>query len=127
MVATCLCLWAVSHFRRHGARYDRPLVRRMAPSAYGAFVVHPPILVGLAFALGPLPLPATPEFVLLLAAGVASSFGLVALGRRVLDHRGHALADADAHRRESVAVATAAQLVGERADQARARAPERVA
>ena len=48
VLATCLCLWAVSHFRRHEARYHRPLVRRMAPSAYGAFVVHPPILVGLA-------------------------------------------------------------------------------
>jgi hypothetical protein len=121
VLATCLCLWAVSHFRRQEARYDRPLVRRMAPSAYGAFVVHPPILVGLAFALAPLPLPATLKFVLLLSGGAAGSFGLVALGRRVLDHRGHALADADAHRGHAVAAAAAAQLVGQRSDQAGAR------
>ena len=127
VLATCLCLWAVSHFRRHEARYHRPLVRRMAPSAYGAFVVHPPILVGLAFALGPLPIPAVVKLALLVATGVAGSFGLVALGRRVLDHRGEALAHADAHRRHAIAGAAAAQLVGERADQAGARAPERVA
>jgi glucan biosynthesis protein C len=127
VLATCLCLWAVSHFRRHEARYHRPLVRRMAPSAYGAFVVHPPILVGLAFALAPLPVPAVVKFVLLVAAGVAGSFGLVALARRVLDHRGEALAYADAHRGHAVAAAAPAQLVGERSDQAGARASERMA
>jgi glucan biosynthesis protein C len=118
VLATCLCLWAVSHFRRQEARYDRPLVRRMAPSAYGAFVVHPPILVGLAFALGAVPLPPMLKFSLLVGAGVAGSFGLVALGRRVLDHGGEALAHADAHRRQPVAGAAAAKLVGKRADQA---------
>jgi glucan biosynthesis protein C len=120
IIATCISLWAVTHFRRHERRYWRPLVRRMAPSAYGAFVIHPPILVGLAFALGPLPAPAELKFVVLLATGVAGSFGLVALGRRILDHRGHALADADAHRGHAVPAAATAQLVGERADQARA-------
>jgi glucans biosynthesis protein C len=120
VLATCLCLWVVSHFRRHEARYNRPLVRKMAPSAYGAFVIHPPVLVGLAFALGSLPVPAELKFLLLLAGGAAGSFGLVALGRRVLDHGGHPLADADAHRRQAVAAAAAAQLVGERADQTRA-------
>jgi glucans biosynthesis protein C len=120
IIATCISLWAVTHFRRHERRYWRPLVRRMAPSAYGAFVIHPPILVGLAFALGPLPAPAELKFVVLLATGVAGSFGLVALCRRILDHRGHALADADAHRGHAVPAAATAQLVGERADQARA-------
>jgi glucan biosynthesis protein C len=120
VLATCLCLWAVSHFRRHETRYDRPLIRRMAPSAYGAFVIHPPILVGLAFVLGQVPAPAELKFVALLAGGVAGSFGLVALGRRVLDNGGHALADTDAHRGHAVPAAAPAQLVGERADQARA-------
>src|SRR6185295_10174045 len=100
-------------------RYFSPLVRRMAPSAYGAFLIHPPILVGLAFALGPLPAPAEVKLVILLAGGVAGSFGLTGLVRgRVLDHRGEALAHADAHGRHSVAAAAAAQLVRERADQA---------
>jgi hypothetical protein len=127
IIATCISLWAVTHFRRHEERYFRPLIRRMAPPAYGAFIVHPPILVGLAFALGPLPAPAELKFPLLLVAGVAGSFGIAALGRRVLDHRGHALPHADAHRRHAVAAAAAPQLVGERADQAGARGAERVA
>jgi hypothetical protein len=127
VLATCLCLWAVSHFRRREARYDRRLIRRMAPSAYGAFVAHPPILVGLAFALAPLPLAVVVKFPVLVAAGVAASFGLVALGRRVLDHRGHPLAHADAHGREAVAGPAAAQLVAQRSDQARARGAQRMA
>ena len=120
VIATCLSLWAVGHARRHEARYFRPLMRRMSPSAYGAFVVHPPVLVGLAFAVQPMPVPAELKFAAVLLAGVAGSFGLTALARRVLDHRRHALADADAHRRHAVAPAATAQLVSERADQARA-------
>ena len=97
VIATCLSLWAIGHFRKHEARYFRPLVRRMAPAAYGAFIVHPPVLVGLALAVQPLPGPAELEFVAVLLAGVAGSFGLTALARRaVLDHRGHALAHPDA-------------------------------
>ena len=92
----------------------------MAPFAYGAFLVHPPVLVGLALAVQPLPGPAEVKFLLALAGAVAGSFGLGALGRGVLDHRGEALPDADAHRRHAVAAAAAAQLVRERADQARA-------
>jgi peptidoglycan/LPS O-acetylase OafA/YrhL len=81
----------------------------MAPQAYGAFIIHPPVLVGLAFALQPLPVPAELKFLAVLVGGVAGSFGLTALARRrVLDHRGEALADPDAHRRDSVAGAATA-------------------
>ena len=104
-----MCVWAVAHFRAHQERYFRPLIRSTAPPAYGAFIIHPPVLVGPAFALQPLPLPAELKFLVLLVAGVAGSFGLSALARRrVLDHRGEALADADAHRRDAVAGAPAA-------------------
>ena len=109
LLATCVSLWAVGHFRVHEQRYSPTLLRRLAPSAYGAFIVHPPVLVGLAFAVQPLPLPAELKFVTVLLAGVAGSFGLTALARgRILDHRRHAHPDADAHRRDSVAGATAA-------------------
>jgi peptidoglycan/LPS O-acetylase OafA/YrhL len=120
VLATCMSLWAVSHFRRREDRYERPLLLRMAPAAYGAFLVHPPVLVGLAFAVQPLPVPAELKFLLVLAGGVAGSFGLAALGRRVLDHRGEPLTDPDAHRRDAVPAAAAPQLVRERADQASA-------
>lgn len=108
ILATCVSLWAVGHFRANQDRYFRPLIRRMAPPAYGAFILHPPVLVGLAFAVQPLPVPAELKFLTLLVAGVAASFGLPALGRWVLDHRSEALADADAQRREPVARASAA-------------------
>src|SRR5215207_6902119 len=128
LLATCLSLWAVGHFRTRQDRYFPPLVRRMAPSAYGAFIIHPPVLVGLALAVQPIPAPAEGKLLAVLIAGVAGSFGLTALARRgVLDHRGKALADADAHRRDSVAAAAAAQFPGERAEQAGSGGPQWVA
>jgi hypothetical protein len=51
----------------------------MAPQAYGAFIVHPPVIVGPALAIHPLPLPAELKFIAVLVAGVAGSFGLPAL------------------------------------------------
>jgi hypothetical protein len=108
-LAACMCVWAVGHFRANQERYSRPLIRRMAPPAYGAFIIHPPVLVGLAFALQPLPAPAELKFLAVLVAGVAGSFSLTALARRrVLDYRGESLPDADAHRRDAVAGAAAA-------------------
>jgi peptidoglycan/LPS O-acetylase OafA/YrhL len=59
----------------------------MAPAAYGAFIVHPPILVALAFAVQPLPVPAELKFLVVLFAGVAGSFGLTALARRAARSR----------------------------------------
>ena len=77
-LATCMSVWAVGHFRQHETRYFRPLIRRMAPPAYGAFIIHPPVLVGLAFAVQPLPIPAELKFLALLVGGVAASFSLTA-------------------------------------------------
>jgi peptidoglycan/LPS O-acetylase OafA/YrhL len=54
----------------------------MTPAAYGAFIIHPPVLVGLALAAQPAPLPAELKFTAVLAAAVAASFGLAALGGR---------------------------------------------
>lgn len=81
VLATCASLWAIDRFRR---RHDTltPLTRRMAPAAYGAFIVHPPVLVGLALAIQSLPLPATVKFVVVLAGGVAGSFALATLANR---------------------------------------------
>jgi Acyltransferase family len=102
VLATCMSLWAVAHFRRHQERYYRPLVRRMAPAAYGAFIIHPPVLVGLAFAVQPLPAPAELKLLIVLPAAVAGSFGLTALAqRRVRNHRGEARAAAGAEPRQA--------------------------
>jgi glucans biosynthesis protein C len=81
VLATCVSLWAVQHFRRRRNTLG-PLARRMTPAAYGAFIIHPPVLVGLALAAQPTPLPAELKFTAVLAAAVAASFGLAALGSR---------------------------------------------
>jgi glucan biosynthesis protein C len=81
VLATCVSLWAIGYFRHHHNRL-RPLARRMAPAAYGAFLVHPPVIVGLALAIHRLPVPADLKFVCVLTGGVAGSFGLAALAAR---------------------------------------------
>jgi Acyltransferase family len=81
VLATCVSLWAIGHFReRHN--HLRPLARRMAPAAYGAFLVHPLVLVGLALAIQPAPVPAELKFACVLAGGVTGSFALAALAAR---------------------------------------------
>jgi glucans biosynthesis protein C len=82
LLATCVSLWALAYFRRRHNQL-RPLARRMAPAAYGAFIVHPPVLVGLALAIQPAPVPAELKFACVLTAGVACSFCLAALAARV--------------------------------------------
>jgi acyltransferase-like protein len=81
VLATCVSLWAIGYFRRR-FNHLRPLPRLMAPSAYGAYILHPPVIVGLALAIQPLPMPAEFKFMALLVAGVAGSFGLAALVSR---------------------------------------------
>jgi glucan biosynthesis protein C len=81
VLATCVSLWAIGYFRHHHNRL-LPLARRMAPAAYGAFLVHPPVIVGLALAIHGLPVPAELKFVCVLTGGVAGSFGLAALAAR---------------------------------------------
>ena len=82
VLATCVSLWAIAYFRdRHNQL--RPLARRMAPAAYGAFIVHPPVIVGLALAIQRAPVPAELQFMCVLAGGVAASFGLAVLAARV--------------------------------------------
>jgi glucans biosynthesis protein C len=82
VLATCISLWAIGYFRHRHNRL-RPLARRMAPAAYGAFIVHPPVLVGLALAMHPLPVPAELKFAWVLIAGIVGSFGLAALAVQV--------------------------------------------
>ena len=82
VLATCVSLWAIAYFRdRHN--HLRPLGRRMAPAAYAAFIVHPPVIVALALAIQSAPVPAELKFICVLAGGVAGSFGLAALAARV--------------------------------------------
>jgi len=55
----------------------------MAGAAYGAFIIHPPLIVGLALALGGTPIPPELKFMLVLTGGVVGSFGITSLVLRV--------------------------------------------
>jgi glucan biosynthesis protein C len=81
ILAVCVSVWAVGWFRRR-QNYVRPLARKMAPAAYGAYVIHAPVIVGLALAIQAAPVPAELKFAVVLLAGVAGSFGLAALASR---------------------------------------------
>jgi glucan biosynthesis protein C len=77
-LAATLPLVLIGWFRDHWTEQG-PLVRRMSAAAYGAFVIHPPVIVGLALALQGVPIPAELKFVLVLVGGIAASFGLTLL------------------------------------------------
>lgn len=76
-------VWLLGAAQQHLARPQRwapPVVSR---SAYGAFIVQTPVLVGLAVLIRPLPMPAELKAVVLVVAGVALSF---AVARLLLRH-----------------------------------------
>jgi glucans biosynthesis protein C len=74
-------IFLIGYFRRHFDR-QRSLARWMAPNAYGAFIVHPAVIVGLALALDGLDAPAELKFIGVLIGGVAGSFGITSLVAR---------------------------------------------
>jgi hypothetical protein len=70
-------------FRRWLAGQGR-VSKFMSDNAFAVYVIHPPILVGLALFMSPLPLAAAAKFAVLWCLGAAVSFGLAApLARRV--------------------------------------------
>jgi glucans biosynthesis protein C len=81
-LAATLPLFLTGWCREHWTRQPR-LLRGMAASAYGAFIIHPPVIVGLALALHQASVPAESKFVLVLAGGVLGSFGITWLILRI--------------------------------------------
>jgi hypothetical protein len=59
------------------------LARALSDGAFAVYVFHPPIVVGLALILAPLPWAAWPKFLLLAALALPASFGAARLLRRV--------------------------------------------
>lgn len=60
-----------------------PWWNRWNGAAYGAFVLHAPLITGLAVAIAGWPLPPALKFVIVLVAGTVLSFGLAAALRRL--------------------------------------------
>lgn len=59
------------------------LARALTDGAFAVYVFHPPVLVGLALLLAPLPLAAVPKFLVLSATALPVCFGLARVLRRV--------------------------------------------
>jgi hypothetical protein len=66
-------------------RFDRPgrWTQRLARTAYGAFIVQTPVLLGAAAAMRPLDAPAEVKALLVASFGVAFAFGIADVLRRV--------------------------------------------
>jgi peptidoglycan/LPS O-acetylase OafA/YrhL len=75
VLAVAGSLWVLEYFRRRFT-WQEPLARRLTRCAYGAYVVHEPILVGFAAILLPLSLPVEIDIMLLAPAAVVASFAL---------------------------------------------------
>jgi len=69
--------WSREHWTRQG-----PRLRQMAAAAYGAFVIHPPLIVGLALALHPAAIAAELKFALVVLGAVAGAFGITSMAVR---------------------------------------------
>jgi hypothetical protein len=67
------CVWLLGFAQHHLDRPGRPILAR---SAYTAFLVQGPVLIGLALALRPISVPAEVKAVVLALTGVAGSFAL---------------------------------------------------
>ena len=68
-------VWLLAFAQRHLTR-PLPAGAALARSAYGAFILQTPILIGLALALRPADLPAEVKALLVAGGGVAASFAL---------------------------------------------------
>jgi peptidoglycan/LPS O-acetylase OafA/YrhL len=87
-VAVALSLWEVAWFRR---RWDRPgrLVQRAGRGSYGAYVLHPPVLVVLSLLVRPLAVAPEAKFLLIATTGVVAAFAVgigVTTRRRAMAH-----------------------------------------
>jgi peptidoglycan/LPS O-acetylase OafA/YrhL len=81
-LAVSASLWLIAAFRQ---RFDnrRALMRGLGDAAYGAFLVHPPVIVGLAVAVHALTIAAGLKLAIVLVAGISASFGLASVATRL--------------------------------------------
>jgi glucans biosynthesis protein C len=73
--AIAVSLWVVDHARRWWPRQG-PGLGWASRGAYGAYVLHPLVLVALSWAARPLPWPPEGKFLLVAVAGVLTSFAV---------------------------------------------------
>jgi hypothetical protein len=74
--AVAIPVWLLGNARRYADRPLSPLAAVLARSAYGAFILQGPVLVGLALTLRPVALPAEAKALAVAALGVVLSYTL---------------------------------------------------
>lgn len=82
VVAWGIIAGALWFFRRRWGEPNRRWTY-LSRQSYGAFILHPPVLVSTALVLEPVPVPAFVKFVMLVFVGSVVSFGLAAVLRRL--------------------------------------------
>jgi glucans biosynthesis protein C len=75
ITAIAVSLWVIDHARRWWPRQG-PWLGWASRGAYGAYVLHPLVLVSLSWAARPLPWPPEGKFLLVAAGGVVVSFAV---------------------------------------------------
>lgn len=74
-VAFGIILWLLTRFRRR-LNGTSPLLRAVSDSSYTAYIIHPPVVVGLSLLATGIAAPFFLKFLVVGAAGVAACFGL---------------------------------------------------
>ena len=73
-LAVGACVWLLGTAQRHLSRAPGPRGRALARSAFAAFILQGPVLIGLMLALRPVSLPAEIKALVVAPAGVTISF-----------------------------------------------------
>jgi hypothetical protein len=73
-LAVGTCVWLLATAQRHLSRAPRRRGRALARSAFAAFILQGPVLIGLMLALRPIGLPGEIKALVVASAGVTISF-----------------------------------------------------
>jgi glucans biosynthesis protein C len=83
VLAVGMGLWVFAFFQSH-ANWDGKWARNISPRAFGAFLIHTPLIVAVAIAMHSWAIPETGKFCLLAMIGVGGSYGIAILCHELL-------------------------------------------
>jgi Acyltransferase family len=90
ILAVGMGLWVLAWFQRHG-NWDGGWARKISPRAFGAFLIHTPLIVAVAIAMHTWPIPVAVKYCLLAVVGIAGSYGIAILWHEFMASRKAAL------------------------------------
>jgi glucans biosynthesis protein C len=105
LLAVGMGLWVFAFFQSH-ANWDGKWARRIGPRAFGAFLIHTPLIVAVAIAMHDWSIPEAVKYGLLATAGIAGSYGLAILCHQAVAWRRQGLSPSLAEKSVLVVPAT---------------------